>query len=84
MDKWDKLHPGQHEEDVACSLCPLCSTREPQGLCSEWFPVQGEMEGLERDQQMLPAGLEPGAERKVGWDLPASCRCTGDRARPSR
>lgn len=55
MDKWDKLRPGQHEEDVAPSLCPLCSTREPQALCSEWFPVQGEMEGLERDQQMLPA-----------------------------
>lgn len=82
IDKWDKLHPEQHEEDVAPSLGPLCSTREPQE-CSGWFPVQGWIDGLEKEQQMLLAGLEPGAGREVGWDLSAPCRCPGDRVSPS-
>lgn len=50
-------HAEQCEEDGTPSLGPLCSTRVPQALCSEWFPVQGEMEGLEKEQQMLQAGL---------------------------
>ena len=47
--------------------------------------VQGEVEELERDQQMLLAGLGPWATEGVDWDLPASCsylegRCKGDGA----
>lgn len=67
------------------------SPREPPaGFCVQTVPpVQEEVEELERDQQMLVAGLGPGATRGVDWDLPTLCsyregRCKSARAILSR